>query len=338
MKNPNGYGSVAKLSGNRRRPYVVRKTVGYNEKGYPVYYTVGYYATRKEGLIALAEFNRNPYSINMANITVEELFKKWVQIKLPKLGASNQNSLKSAFKHLRPIWTMKYREIKSFNMQDIIDNCGKSYSTQGAIKSLFHHLDRFALELDIIDKSYADLTTTEPIPETSRIPFSEAEIHTLWNSLDIPYIDTILILIYSGWRISELLNLKHTDIDIKQQLMKGGTKTTAGKNRIVPIHPLIQPLVLKRYKEENEYLISVNGKQLTLSKYYSFWHNALRILGMKHTPHECRHTFRSRLDSAGANRVCIDILMGHKSLVIGERVYTHKTINELREALGKVTN
>ncbi len=46
-------------------------------------------------------------------------------------------------------------------------------------------------------------------------------------------------------------------------------------------------------------------------------------LHMNHTPHECRHTFRSRLDSAGANNVCIDRIMGHKSKETGERVYTH---------------
>ena len=59
---------------------------------------------------------------------------------------------------------------------------------------------------------------------------------------------------------------------------------------------------------------------------------------MQHVPHECRHTFRSRLDSAGANRVCIDRLMGHKSGNTGERVYTHKTIEELRANIELITN
>lgn len=41
MKNPNGYGTVVKLSGNRRKPYAVRKTLGFNEKGYPIYKSIG---------------------------------------------------------------------------------------------------------------------------------------------------------------------------------------------------------------------------------------------------------------------------------------------------------
>lgn len=56
-------------------------------------------------------------------------------------------------------------------------------------------------------------------------------------------------------------------------------------------------------------------------------------LSMSHTPHECRHTFRSRMDSAGANKRCIDLIMGHSSKDVGERVYTHKTVRELHEAI-----
>ena len=61
-------------------------------------------------------------------------------------------------------------------MQETIDNCGKGYSTQAAIKNLWGHLDRFALEMDIITRCYSDLLTSDPIPPTSRSPFSKDEI------------------------------------------------------------------------------------------------------------------------------------------------------------------
>ena len=64
-----------------------------------------------------------------------------------------------------------------------------------------------------------------------------------------------------------------------------------------------------------------------------FWRKIMDTAEMKHTPHECRHTFRSRLDSAGANKRCIDLMMGHKSKDVGERVYTHKTFGELKTAI-----
>ncbi len=59
----------------------------------------------------------------------------------------------------------------------------------------------------------------------------------------------------------------------------------------------------------------------------------MHTLHMNHVPHECRHTFRSRLDSAGANKVCMDRMIGHKSSDVGERVYTHKTLQELKDTI-----
>ena len=52
---------------------------------------------------------------------------------------------------------------------------------------------------------------------------------------------------------------------------------------------------------------------------------------MEHVPHECRHTFETMLDNAGANRKCIDMMMGHVSHDIGNRVYNHKTLDQLKE-------
>ena len=334
MKNPNGYGSVVKLSGNRRKPFWVRKTIGWNEKGHPKYETIGYYATREEGMIALAEYNKNPWDIDGDKITLEEHFNNWVEKKSNKLSKSSQLALKSAFKHMKPLWKMKYKDIKSFHMQDIIDNCGKSYATQAQIKSLFGHLDNFALEVDLINKAYSQLITAESIPETEKEPFTDEEIKTIWMHQDEPWIDTILMFLYTGFRISELLDMKCENVNLEERTFTGGTKTKAGKGRIVPIHSKIYPLVKKRYDEGNEYLISRKGKQVGVVNYRNnHWKRMMRELNMNHTPHECRHTFRSKLDSANANKKCIDMMMGHKSNDVGQRVYTHKTIEELKDAI-----
>lgn len=339
MKNPNGYGSVVKLSGNRRKPYAVRKTTGWNDKGHPIYLNIGYYASREEGMIALAEYNKNPYDITTAKLTLKEVFAKWEEIRLPKLSKSLQYNLKAAFKHTAKLHDMKYKDIRSFHMQDCIDSCGRSYSTQATIKNLFGHLDRFAMELDIIQKMYSTLTTCDPVPETKKIPFTDQEIDLLWQHQNEPWVDVILIMLYSGWRIQEIFTLRNENIDLEAQTMKGGIKTRNGKERIVPIHSKILEMVKRRYDPDQEYFIHYdNGKPM---HDYIFRDNyfkpILEALGMQHTPHETRHTFRSRLDSAGANKRCIDLMMGHKSKDVGERVYTHKTLEELKQAIELIT-
>jgi len=337
MKHPNGYGTVAKLSGNRRNPYVVRKTKGWDDRGYPIYETIGYCPTREAGLILLAQYNNDPWDVDKEKTTFEELFKLWEEKKMPKLGKSNQSSLKSAYKHCSKLFKMKYKAIRAYNMQECVDNCGKGYSTQAAIKNLFGHLDDFALELDVIKTRYSELVTSAPIPETSKTPFTDEEIAALWNISGEPWVDSVLTFLYTGFRISELLDIQTANVDLEIGTIKGGTKTRAGKDRIVPIHSLILPFITERVKQGGEYLFMHNGKKLSSSQYYIFWNEVMKKINADHTPHECRHTFRSRLDSAGANKRCIDLIMGHKSRDVGERVYTHKTVQELKDAIELIT-
>jgi len=362
MKHPNGYGTVARLSGNRRRPYIVKKTGGYDTRGYPVPDIIGYTTTKEEGLIMLAQYNNDPWDIDKSKTTFEELYALWEKKKFPKLGASNQSSLKAAYNHCSALYKKKYKEIRTYHMQDAIDGCGKGYSTQGAIKNLFGHLDAFAFETDVINKMYSELTTSEPIPETEKKPFTDKEIERIWkmyNKLNksgiIPetkaksftdneikklwenggdeWIDSVLMFMYTGFRISELLDICTADVDLTQGVIKGGKKTKAGKGRIVPIHTKILPLVEKRLTEGKEYLLTYNGKKVSLTQYYKFWNEIMENLKIEHKPHESRHTIRSRLDSKGGNKKCIDLIMGHKSKEVGERVYTHKTIKELKDTI-----
>lgn len=338
MKNPNGYGTVVKLSGNRRNPYAARKTKGFNEKGHPVYINIGYAKTREEALILLAQFNKNPWNIETNKITLNELYDLWTEKRLPKLGKSNGQNMRCAWNYLKPLGKIPYNQIKSYQMQDTIDGCGKSYSTQAIIKNLWGHLDRFALELDIISKANSTLLTSDPIPESKKKPFTDEEVQRVWDNQQVPWMDTVLILLYTGFRISEFLTIETANVDLQQGTIIAGVKTAAGKNRIVPIHSKIMPIIQKYYDVNNKYLITNDGKKFGIGTYRIIWEGLMQTLDVRHTPHECRHTFRSRLDSAGANKVCIDLMMGHKSKETGERVYTHKTIQELKENIELITH
>jgi len=328
MRNPNGYGTVARLSGKRRNPFIVKKTTGFDGRGYPIIDIIGYSPTREDGLMMLAKYNRDPWNIEQSKITFEQLFELWKEKKLHKLGSSNSNVLKSAYKHCRALHKMKYRAIRSYHMQECVDGCNRSYATQGQIKNLFGHLDSFAFELDVISKQYSELVSCESIPETSKKPFTEDEISKIWEYKDMPWADSVLALLYTGFRISELLNLRASDVNLIDETITGGAKTAAGKNRIIPIHSRILPLIKTLASNCNGLVFPK-----TTASYYPIWYDIMHKLDMDHTPHDCRHAFRSRLDSLSANKKCIDLLMGHKSKDVGERVYTHKTIKELKETI-----
>ena len=311
---------------------MVKVTV-YDAEGNAKQAPVGYAPTKTEALILLAQYNNSPWEIDREKVTLAVLYQRWLKIKAPKLGTSTQSSLKSAFKHCSKYYGLKYRSLKAYQMQDCIDSCGKGYSTQWAIKNLFGHLDRFAFEMNIIDKMYSQITTAPPIPDTKREPFTVEQVDALWKIADQEWTDTVLIYIYTGFRLTELLNMKTEQVNTDEKYLQGGVKTASGKSRIVPIHSRIWPYIEKRIQQGDPYLFSYQGKKLSQSKYYEFWNSVMEKIGANKTPHEARHTFETNLDNAGGNRKCIDLLMGHVSKDTGNRVYNHKTLEELRAAV-----
>lgn len=163
--------------------------------------------------------------------------------------------------------------------------------------------------------------------------FSDKEVQALWDVSDQPWVNTVLIYLYSGFRLQELLTMKTDQVNLKEKTFTGGIKTKNGKDRIVPIHSRIEPFVTALVEQGHTYLFTCEGKKVTSSKYYKLWDEVMHLIDAEHTPHEARHTFETNLDNAGGNRKCIDLLMGHKSSDVGNRVYNHKTLDQLRETI-----
>lgn len=150
-----------------------------------------------------------------------------------------------------------------------------------------------------------------------------------------PYADTVLMRCYTGFRITEFLILTPASYDAKADALRGGIKTAAGKNRIVPVHPKIKPYLTARLKNGGERIICTpDGKPFNApSDRKSVFKSIMQQIGAKNaTPHWCRHTFASRLHTAGAPELDIKRLMGHADKDITEH-YTHIDTEHLRKAV-----
>lgn len=337
MRLPNGYGSVTKLSGHRRKPFMIKKTVGFNDKGQPLIKIIGYAETRESGLQMLAEYNHNPYDVDTAKITLKELYKRFCKsTEYKNKSESFQRNFKTSFNKSKPLHNKRYRDIKKIHMQTIVDEAGK-YASQSNVKNFFYNLDRFAFSLDIINKKYSELLTlSKNIKTSQRTAFTEKEINILWEHSDDLWAKHWLCLIYSGFRISEYLSLTSKTVDLKNMTFKAGVKTTAGKNRIVPIHHRIQPIVINLLKSSKDGNLAIGPKNYiqTVAPMRISMENYLNEINIpKHVLHEARHTFRSLLDNKNGNVTSINRLMGHVSGDVGQDVYTHKTIKQLRETI-----
>ena len=340
LKNPNGYGSVVKLSGKRRKPYAVRKTIGYDDRSYPIYAIVGYYETRADAMYALAEYNYNPYDLDLSKATFKKLYELWSGENYPKMKSNAIRIYKAAYKHSAPLYDLKYSEIRKLHFQRCIDSCKRGIATKDNMKLLYKQLDKFAYDQDIIKKKYSDnLVTGEAELSTKHKLITDKEVQALWELQGKPYVDDTLFMLYTGCRMSEMLQMRCANIDLENNTMTGGLKTRYGKNRIIPIHPKILPIV-KQHLSDSEYLFDYSRNTALddpegafASLWTTRWKKAMQEYGFNHLTHDCRHTFVSKLDSAGANKVAIARIVGHSLDSITENVYTHKTIDELQEAI-----
>lgn len=337
MRTPNGYGSVYKLSGKRRKPFAARKTIGWDDNGKQIFKFIGYFEKRQDALNALAEFNINPYDFEANSITFAEIFEQWSKIKYEKISKSGINGYNASFEISKDLHNMKFVDIKTMHLQNVIDTCDKGHGTLRKIKSLYNQMFKYAMENDIISKDYSDYVDVgKNKDESTRKPFTSDEIKRLFDvESNIEFVDTILIMIFTGFRIGELLLIKSSNVDIDNRTIQGGIKTDAGKDRIVPINNKIFDMVSKRKAEGNEYLIvNAKGEKMKYSNYYrEKFEPIMEQLGMKHRPHDTRHTFATLMSNADANETSIKKLIGHNSFVTTEKIYTHKDIEELRKAI-----
>lgn len=340
MRNPNGYGSVYKLKGNRRKPWIVQKTKGWElneETCIQKRITIGYYETRAKAMQALADYNENPYNTETKKLTFKEVYEEFTKVKFNKISKGNANCYNLAFKYAEKLQDKILVEIKTRHLQKVIDECTLGYDSKRKIKVLFNQIYKYAMQNDIIQKDYSkyvELKKTES--ESTRIPFRKEEIETLFNNVNnMDFIDTILIMIYTGLRIGELLTIKTKDIDIDNRTITGGIKTEAGKNRIIPINKKILTLIEKRIDTKNEYLIvNKKRKKMTYDNYYKKkFIPIMEYFKMTHKPHDCRHTFATLMSNSDANKVAIKKIIGHSSYITTEKIYTHKDIEELKKAI-----
>lgn len=347
MKLPNGYGSVYKLPGNRRKPWAVRITVSRKEdkdgKIHWKYKYLGYYETQSEALVALAHYNENPYDMDANKTTFAEVFEKWSAEHYPKISKSNINGYNASYKLCELLYSMRFNDIRKSHLQGVVDNCGKNYPTLRKLKVLFTVMYKFALENDICSKDYSQYVDIAQYKDQNpnaynRKPFSSTEIETVWKWKDTnEYISVILMLIYCGCRIGELLDLKKENVNIAERWFDITASKTESGIRKTPISKKVLPFFEYWYnKNDCEYLLSTpDAKHFIYRNYYdSYWKPFVDQMGMPdHRPHDTRHTCISLLTAAGVDDKIIKKIVGHKGQSVTETVYTHFEIQQLIDAI-----
>ena len=170
--------------------------------------------------------------------------------------------------------------------------------------------------------------------------FSKAEVSRVWDAHESNvYYTNILMLLYTGCRISELLNLKKEDVNLEERYFNIVQAKTAAGIRIVPIADKVFDFFVYWYNLDGcEYLLCTPEREhFTYRNYFdSYWSPLMEQLNIDHTPHCTRHTCISMLTVAGVDGKVIKKIVGHKGQSVTEVVYTHFEIEELRDAINRI--
>ena len=337
---PSGFGTIKHLSGKRRNPYAAYPTVkekGYMLSGSPISRSaIGYYSTYQDAYNALLEYNKKPYDVENKDITFGEVHQMFFNEKFNDpnrdYSVSSVKSAKSGFGNLKAIHDTPIRQLKTYQLQTVMDNCTLKRASLELMLMCLKGVYAFALKNDIVDKDYSQFVEIKRVEDDEKgEPFTEEQIQALWQHKDNEVAQIALIMIYSGLRIKELETIK---IDLDNNVMIGGSKTRSGKNRTIPIHPAIKEMVATFDPK------SFSAEYYRRIKFYDLLQD-LNIpnsaKGTKHTPHDCRHTFVWLADKYQLDPLSKKLIVGHSlGSDIDDSRYGHRTPEELYREICKI--
>ena len=259
---------------------------------------------------------------------------------------SNIKGYRAAYATCENIADMPFHNLRLNDLQQVIDHCGKNYPTLKKIRVLFNQLYSYAMKHEIVSKDYSAYVNISKYKDRNpnkniRSCFSTSEIALLWKHKNDPYCQTVLMLIYNGVRVSELLDLKKENVHLSEQYFDVIDSKTENGIRKVPIADKVLPFYQRWLHDcsDCEYLIhTLDSQHFT---YYMYYHNVFQPLMFRlhidHTPHCCRHTTISLLAEAHVDQTTIKKIVGHSgAMSLTERIYTHLDVPALVEAINQI--
>lgn len=340
MKMPNGYGSITKLSGSRRRPYAVRRTIDGRQK------YLAYFADFNDALAYLVELNKCP-AILGSDITFADAYRFEMAERRKRIANVTAQNYDIVFRKCAAIHDKRLTDLTVTDLQSIIKTMsatGIRHPMQKKVRQVMHNVYRYAIKYQLIAPT-ADISRFVDIDMPKRKykkkPFNTRQLNRVRAIADdiknplAPMAMAVVMMCYSGPRPSEFLHVLKSDVKLKQRVYRiRESKTAAGRNRIVPISKKVLPYYEYWMSREGVTLITDDdGRPLTYHQFLTRFRRVMDASRCHHTPHECRHTCATWLDSKGANKLATKRILGHAVQDITDGIYTHPSLRQLRRAI-----
>ncbi len=323
-RRENGSGSISRLSGNRVKPWVARKAG----------VCIGTFATRSEAQKALERVTDNEVN-DKYNMTFREVYERWKAEHQREIAPKTMRDYEWAWGICSQLHDMKIRKILRSDYQAAIIKLeleGKSKGSCQKLRVLLGMLGRWAMEEGITINNPAESLNTTAKQKSTREIFLEGEIEEIKKS-KLPAADVALILISCGCRPGELFKVPL--VNCFEDYFIGGSKTEAGRDRVIPIGPdglePYQRMRDKAIRGGGRLLIDGYDGQNKIAANFTKreWRELMEEIGRAGVvPYSCRHTFITRAIRAGVDLPVLEAIVGHVDRAT-TRIYTHLQADDL---------
>lgn len=240
LKASSGNGSISRMSGIRRKPWLLRMPIPDPHTGITVVKTVGTYVTREEAEAVRAEMMKRP-ATPYQDSTLQDCFRMFKESREYKGRSDKARELYDiAWKYLRPLWHFKIAALYAQDFQNILDKMADNGLSQSMLekeRTLISKLYRTAIGWRVVDANLASVLKVEGRKSPEREIFTDEQVTLILSQKNTPTGQMVIALLACGVRIYELLHFKHEDFHRTESgaYLIGGCKTEAGRNRIIPI-------------------------------------------------------------------------------------------------------
>lgn len=290
---------------------------------------------KKDAVAALPGLKREPVR-NM--ITLKQLYDRWLPTH--QAGKSTLDCYRAAFRYFEDLYFVKMDAIEIDDLQECIDGCGHGRRTQENMRACLGLMYKYGIPRHLIpdDLNLAQFLKVGGEGAAHREAFTDIQIEQIRRA-GTERADTILCMIYLGFRPSEFLSLTAKDYDLKRRCFVGGAKTAAGKGRTVTVSPKILAIIEDRVRRGGYIVSTPSGGQWNLQEFTEkVFYPALEDAGIdnpivsvagdtarhRYTPHSCRHTFATLMKRAAGSDKDKLALIGHTS---GEQLRDYQDVH-----------
>lgn len=330
-KRANGTGSISKLSGGRKKSWLARKNG----------ISLGTYATRAEAQRALERLTDVDVNEKF-NMTFKQIYDAWLPEHERTIGDSAKGNYKTALQHAEPLHDSRFRTLRASDFQQVIiamEEKGLSKSSCEKVLQLFGQLSEWAVREGILQTNHARHCTIAAKQKSEGLVFPAQAIKAIQQS-NHPAADVVLVLLATGCRGNELFSA-HIG-NCSDRYFIGGSKTGAGKNRVIPVAPIglaayRKILAAAKDKGGSRLIDGYQGNRTYSNFAKRDFKELMKELGLEaYTPYDCRHTFTTLAIRSGVDKQTLRRILGHADLATTDKYYTHLGLEDILAATSEL--